>query len=730
MALVLHISDLHLSASPDPQVTGDYKISGLVPIAEQQSRLGLLRASLSSLGRWLRTNGAELDAMVISGDLSLAFDETGFAALNGTLDALGSKRPEPQRVVVVPGNHDIKRGTEPSTAERYETFIRYVRGDGYVTPLLEGVDLDTSGGLLNEAAEPLLVGPNSEFLIAAMNSTNYSGSIRELAIGSAALLADLRSRLDDTKFLTVLDELDDCRNDDVVRISPAQFAGLRSCLNQYTSPAHGGPLRVLVLHHQLLPVSPDEEFKTFESISNLGQLREFIVAQEFSLVLHGHKHQAATYVDQVAMAGEFMPRPNNYLVSSAATVWRQVAAGHEFARLIEIDSRYPRSRRLTISSARATQPGSEIGELQEVKRWIPRFRNDLPERVVIRGNAIDDVYERVLSLLETNEPDPAIRNIRNLLCEIEDGTSALKVPENYPDIEGVSDKQAWADEIVAWWQKANPDLEGRGRRFNHGERIRRFMERRDQINDVVKALKADPATTRGIVQLIDPMRDDVAEVNQRIPSFHSVHFLIEMPTRRLDAVAYFRKQQMRMWWPINVAEVATLQHEVVEKLVAEGLELGCGSIATFAALAVDGTNKPRVIVPKVDRLAQDEPEYLWRLAYDLFFDESEEPRSRFLGLFDDWRPTGRVEHDGVAVATTGMRVLSKAVPVFAERSESEKGDALGNALTSLLNTNLNYAEHEEEAQDPSDRRVRYERWSDDVNQRIKEIEGLITDLHP
>lgn len=254
MALVLHISDLHLSTASADQVTGDYKVTGLIPLEEQQSRITLLRASLKSLERWLQDKGAELDAIAISGDVSLRFDEAGFKALRETLDALGDKLPEPQRVVVVPGNHDIKRATEPSTPERYEAFIQHVRADGYVTPLLEGVDLDTAGRLLAEPTLPILVGPDSEFLVVAMNSANYSGSVRTLSPDSADRLAALRTKLeDDDDCLQVLDELEDCRKDDVVRISQEQMTGLQTCLAQHPSPAEGGPLRVLVLHHQLLP---------------------------------------------------------------------------------------------------------------------------------------------------------------------------------------------------------------------------------------------------------------------------------------------------------------------------------------------------------------------------------------------------------------------------------------------------------------------------------------------
>jgi hypothetical protein len=80
--------------------------------------------------------------------------------------------------------------------------------------------------------------------------------------------------------------------------------------------------------------------------------------------------------------------------------------------------------------------------------------------------------------------------------------------------------------------------------------------------------------------------------------------------RRLDCFAHFRKQEMQYWWAVNVAEVARLQHEIWAGL-DEPTELG--EIVTFAAVAHWGQALPRVAVPLLDLLIEDEPR-LWRLA--------------------------------------------------------------------------------------------------------------------
>ena len=42
----------------------------------------------------------------------------------------------------------------------------------------------------------------------------------------------------------------------------------------------------------------------------------------------------------------------------------------------------------------------------------------------------------------------------------------------------------------------------------------------------------------------------------KFPSFAMLAF--KLHGDRLDATAFFRKQEMRYWWPINVAEIASL----------------------------------------------------------------------------------------------------------------------------------------------------------------------------
>jgi predicted MPP superfamily phosphohydrolase len=145
MALVLHLTDLHLGSRGGAVAMGDYK-SQFVPGSERVSRNHLITSTLEALAQHLRESGETLDAVVISGDITQAHALDGFEALDQTLGALGNCLPAPDHILVVPGNHDVKWGTDPSSAERYESFINHTRSRGYITPFLDGIDLPVADG--------------------------------------------------------------------------------------------------------------------------------------------------------------------------------------------------------------------------------------------------------------------------------------------------------------------------------------------------------------------------------------------------------------------------------------------------------------------------------------------------------------------------------------------------------------------------------------------------------
>src|SRR5204863_2788336 len=97
MALILHLSDVHLGNITDSQVLGDFK-SDIVPLAERPNRIQAIEESLTQLGRQLAAKHGVLDAVVLTGDITVAGSEEGFKQMTSLLNRLGPALPKPERI--------------------------------------------------------------------------------------------------------------------------------------------------------------------------------------------------------------------------------------------------------------------------------------------------------------------------------------------------------------------------------------------------------------------------------------------------------------------------------------------------------------------------------------------------------------------------------------------------------------------------------------------------------
>lgn len=175
---ILHLSDLHLGRE-GAWPLGDYTKTELIDEQQRLSRHDMLRGTLDAVAQRLREAETTLDAVVISGDVSVKGNDDGFAGLDNLLAHLGDRNPGSDKTVVVPGNHDVRWGTPPDSTARYQGFIEYVRGPGYVTPLLEGIDISSSDGTgVGPIHDPFL--DLGDAVVVAMNSSNYCGLLESL----------------------------------------------------------------------------------------------------------------------------------------------------------------------------------------------------------------------------------------------------------------------------------------------------------------------------------------------------------------------------------------------------------------------------------------------------------------------------------------------------------------------------------------------------------------------
>jgi predicted MPP superfamily phosphohydrolase len=168
-ATFLHITDTHVTGSGVSHDRDDHKdkIQGIKQVTREQALDQLLGATASKMVG----DGRRLDAVIFSGDATVKGKAEGHQALlEMLLKHLGVLGIHAGNIVAVPGNHDVPKGTEPGSRERYAAFIDTWRSAGCITPWLDGIDPvgTTTPGLHR------LVSPDGDWAIYPINSANWS----------------------------------------------------------------------------------------------------------------------------------------------------------------------------------------------------------------------------------------------------------------------------------------------------------------------------------------------------------------------------------------------------------------------------------------------------------------------------------------------------------------------------------------------------------------------------
>ena len=633
MAWLLHLSDPHLGDVSPGQELDDEKV-----LLERQRDLETTqRVFTRTLGalKWFVDEHGRPDAAIVSGDLTYKARKSGFDAFVKLLadrsDVLPTDR---ERIVVVPGNHDVAWDEPPGTSARYAGFTAATRDQACATPLLDGVDFHGEDGQLNADAErnPHVV-TTDDLLIVPINSSNYCGTLVDLPDAWTAAewekkLAPLGAGLDDA-----LAQLKRLRQHDMARVSRAQIEALGRLFDRLGlrhEPDDDDRIRVAVIHHQLLPVSTREERKTFESLVNLGLVRQTLREYGFDVVLHGHKHESALYWDFVRLESDTIQAPSRRMLVVAAPGRFDAGQATMRALVVAGNTRAPNLRVVTFDGASSYARKAQVRREELAPLWAGPMESQSMERVVIGGESAHRTYARLRALFELQGND----EMRNLLCKIEDPADAEQLPPDYPEVPA-DDADAWFRELVAWWQLERSELVDRGvLLFNHGGRIYRRWG--DQVQRAVRILNARRDSSRALIELISPRETGRYKGDGRdlqrgsYPAFALAEFsLITRNGRReLDCFGYFRKQEMQYWWPVNVAELRSLQEKVRTGVRPAAR---AGRIVTFSAIALWGEQLPGVAVPEIDRLAEH-PERIWQMAAAVSFpDKSTE------AAMQDWR---------------------------------------------------------------------------------------------
>ena len=308
---ILHLSDLHFGTGAREDV--DWK--NYIEDAEREQRLDRLKEYIKCI--------PTPNFVIITGDICIGCNEDGFKEFATFYKELteDNKLPSPDCIIIVPGNHDVDRNYPGKPKQRFELFHNYI-GKYYVRPWLKEHDPEPDaiikelegrlktpsnllGGIRREGTQPVdkiyslpflpfLLNSEQKIFIYAFNSSAVSGSrisLSEKVNDEIKWLKNWKNENQD-KIINVIETLEKEIQVDPARIEPEERNIFRKIMNKLKK-AYGDEfnrfLKIAVLHHHVVPFV-EEEVKKFELMLNAGSFKKDLVAKDFQLILHGHKH--------------------------------------------------------------------------------------------------------------------------------------------------------------------------------------------------------------------------------------------------------------------------------------------------------------------------------------------------------------------------------------------------------------------------------------------------------
>lgn len=629
----LHVTDCHLS----PTAAGDAVDRKVwVPGMPAPLREEVLRATLKRLVEALKKRGQKLDGVLFSGDGTLRGEPEGQKRLRTLLlEELDQLSVSNATFVASPGNHDIIAGTKPGTQERYKLFTdAWLEPSPVIVPFLDGID-DI------DALDPkrhVLTGDDGAWAVFPINTANWCQlTLRNEEYPGLDRLRDIVKDNDELRKL-----LDKLSSYDIARVSEDQLEVLRHLI---TSIGDEATLRIAVMHHHTLPVGAREEFKPFADMTNLGQLRQVLREHGFQILIHGHKHETAAYFDHIYADDDLTAPAHRILTISGGTFDAASPQISDPVRLIEIE--HARHAPIcTITRVAMASPGRRIRltPLTPIRVWETDAQHHGP--IVIYGTSIDDVYERAVQATDVK---------RTMICVLDlNPVEELPIPKAYPHAEDADRRREWFEETVRWWQLPSSRLEDRIP-YIHGSRLKRFAGWFNQIERIIGILKDGKATSKTIALIVDPTRDLAG--NNSFASFCFVQFCLR-GNKTLDCIGYYRTQEFRHWWPVNVAELRHLQIAV-----ANAASLAPGQITTIAPYPrLSEVRQPtKVAVPLIDQWLDNHPERIALITMALTNGQGEhyeEGLKYWRRCINDLLQGATEFHaDGVPVAIEGLDLL-------------------------------------------------------------------------
>ncbi|WP_167514766.1 metallophosphoesterase [Mesorhizobium intechi] len=652
----LLITDTHL-ADGGSELRLDDLSKTTIPSISHPTREGEIGKLFERIASDLRGKEQRLDGVLFAGDAQRKGLPGGHKILFDLILAnFGEFGIEPGRIVAAPGNHDVKKWSEPSSRERYEAFAAVWKANGCIVPWLDGVDSRNSV----DASKHFLAAHDNRWIVYPLNTSNWSQVQAELPKDLATIWNEIPARLsanaaEQERLSSALNGL---RSYDMAHVSDAQLEVMRGVIASAPRPESGPQLRVLLMHHHLRAPGLRVELKAFESISNLEQIRSFIRQAEINLVIHGHKHEHAVHFDH--LGGERVEEGRRVAVLSAGAI--DDGRDTDAARILAIEG-IPYTP--TLQSTRFGLARGGLNAPMEVEKpirlWMMTSLADGPE--IIQGSDFNEVYARASDAAREIVP----RGTLIVHLDLPANSVQLDLPEGYPEAASISvpERQQWLREIVDWWQLPQSHRD-KSFPYPHGSRLRRYGGVSDQIERLATMLESGRSSptlsSRALAILVDPIRDfDAGSEREAFPSFTMLQIKKRQRsnTTLLDITGFYRAQEFSQWWPVNIAELRAIQVKLCRRV---GIEPGrITTITTEARL--DERAPGQVHVPIFDRWLDQAPQNLFLLAGILSQQIHEHPNAK--DLLGQWRQALRDflvvaqarSTDGSPISSEGLKAL-------------------------------------------------------------------------
>ena len=744
--IFLHISDPHLNEEKTVLELTDVKH----PLANSPEYFweDYFRDTIRGVAKYLKKNDKKLTAVLFTGDAEQGANTTGGRLLHQIiteeLSELGIDGPA--KIVAVPGNHEVDIGSGPSSHERYTRFKD--TWGGSVLPILETPENNKG------SKENLFIGPDKKWVVIPINSANWSHSSRDDIFADEEFKEYIEKFPAQCKSINNIENPEDKEKAisakkkqleklfyfDAARISSEQLQNISNLLEKEGLEKS---LKIAILHHHLLPVGTRVEEKAYSELINLGQIREFLKNQEIDIVIHGHKHVQAAYYDHIYEDNNI--DCHRVLVISGGGFSSNLT--NSPISLIELEG-LPHTAECKVTPIPI--PVQE-GKKNIIEHTIPsvyplwNYSSNTKGAYTIYGESFDEVYDQACLVTEKLVSSDAPR--RELICTvdfsgktndphiIDESTSLPKLPKNYR-INDKCQEPSWLKEIVDWWQNRNSKFQSRVG-YIHGSRLYDYAGVIDQIKRITKVLEGckegESRTTKALAVLIDPVRDFNSYANsEQFASFCLVQFSIrydrEKKCKYLDCTAYYRAQEFKIWWPINVAELYKIIHSICKSLT---YSVHAGKITTIAAdpRVADGKGvHTKVLIPRIDQLYDKKPEKISLMASTLVegsrnttFDKQKIIELWNECLEDLLLTTMEFNDDGVAIAIEGLKYLlscietSKGFIKNPVKSEVDRIQVLINTIDSLVDKNEKYENSTSKSRD------NFDLWSKKAQHSIYEL---------